>query len=167
MIGYAKLAIAGAVAVGLLFSHGMAWRYGAKLERSEINAERAQEAIEAGIAIEAAYSRKAKVEAQWQAKVSEIDKNHAKKVADNETQRLADMAALDARTLILRDPNRNAEASGNCAAPTASGSSGGDGRSGAELPAKTSQFLLSLAAEADSVTMQLSACQAILRSERE
>ena len=39
--------------------------------------------------------------------------------------------------------------------------------SGGELPRKTAEFLLSLASEADAVVIQLSACQAVLRSERE
>lgn len=139
---------------------------GTRITKAEFLQLRLQEQAEHQAAINAAWKVKADTEGKWQAKVSEIDKDRQRLRSANETQRLADLAALDARTLILRDPNRNAEASGNCAATVASGSSGSDGSSGANLPVKTAQFLLGLASEADAVTIQLSACQAILQSDR-
>jgi len=163
---YANLIIA-AILVGLTVG---AYFTGAnnreKIVRGEFSALRLQEQAEHQAAINAAWQSKADTEGKWQAKVSEIDKDRQRLRSANETQRLADLSAIYARTLILRDPNRNAEASGNCAASVASGSSGSDGGTGAELPAKTSQFLLGLASEADAVVIQLSACQAILQSDR-
>lgn len=168
MIGglYANFIIAAifvGVTVGAYFTGD---KNGATRVRAEFQALRLQEQAEHQAAINAAWQRKAHQEGVWQAKVSEIDKDRQRLRSANETQRLADLAALDARTLILRDPNRNAEASGNCAASVASGSSGSNGGAGAELPAKTAGFLLSLASEADAVVIQLSACQAILQSDR-
>jgi prophage endopeptidase len=127
------------------------------LTDERINAE-----TTAGIA--ARYREKERKQASALAAVS---KDYQKRLANVETQRLADAAALDARTLVLRGPNSTGGKScGSGAAETPPASGGRDGAQGSELPQATSRFLLGLASEADAVVHQLTACQAVLEDER-
>lgn len=115
-------------------------------------------------AITDAYRKK---EAQWQAKSAAVSAQYQKRIAANETQRLADLAALESRTLVLRDPNAAAcAASGGGTGETAAAPGGRDGAKGADLPEKTSRFLLGLANEADLLVIQLQSCQQVLIDER-
>lgn len=104
-------------------------------------------------------------EAKWAQQVAAVSKDYQRKVANAHTQRLADLAAIDARTLRLRDPGTDSQACGNSATPPSATASGRDDRSGAYLSDKAARFLLGLTAEADSVVSQLTACQQILIDE--
>lgn len=116
-------------------------------------------------ALQEAYRAK---EAKWTQSLAAVSKDYQRKVAANETQRLADIAAIDARTIRLRDPNAaDNQACGDKGAIPAASAAGHNGSAGAYLPNKTAAFLLGLATEADSVTVQLTACQAVLASERQ
>lgn len=105
-------------------------------------------------------------EAKLAQQVAAVSKDYQRKVANAHTQRLADLAAIDARTLRLRDPGTDSQACGSTAATPSATASGRDDRSGAYLSDKAARFLLGLATEADSVVTQLSACQQILIDER-
>jgi len=140
--------------------------------RAKIDAgEQAQRDLKAATEAQAAYKSlseqyRAKEQAQAQA-FAAVSAQYQKRIANNETQRLADLTAVESRALVLRDPNADPKACGNQAASTTPGASGSNGAKGADLPAKTAGFLLGLANEADAVVGQLTACQAILRSERQ
>jgi len=130
--------------------------------------QRDLQASEEARAVEKAIAERERAKEQgWQKRFVAASTDYQKRIAANETQRLADMAALDARTLILRDPNGTAGCVSGSGSEIAGSASGRNGVSGSELPAKTAGFLLSLASEADAVVGQLTACQAILRSERQ
>lgn len=102
-------------------------------------------------------------ESQWQKSLTAISTDYQGRLKTNEDT----LRTVVASNVRLRDPDTVGQACGNSAA-AASGSSGGrDGGSGSELSAKATSFLLSEASRADGLTIQLAACQAILRKERE
>lgn len=105
-------------------------------------------------------------EAKWQSQSASISKKYQRELAANETQRLADLAAIDARTLRLRDPGTDSQACGGSAPIPAASASGHNGGTGAYLSSKAAAFLLGITAEADSVVRQLTACQQVLTDER-
>lgn len=82
-------------------------------------------------------------------------------------QRVADVAAVRAGTLRLRDPNPpSIYATGNRPAETGPGAGGRDGSEGAGLSEATAEFLLALAGDADDITRQLTACQGVIIEDR-
>jgi prophage endopeptidase len=164
---YANLLIA-AIFVGTVMG---AWFHGGSTREKVVRGEYAkrdlQASEEARIAERGIAARERAKEQGWQKRFVAASTDYQKRIAANETQRMADMAALDARTLVLRDPNGSSECVPSTSGEIASSTSGRNGGAGSELPAKTAQFLLGLASEADAVVGQLTACQAILRSERQ
>ena len=107
-----------------------------------------------------------KREAEWSQRFVSASRSYQKGLANVETQRLADMAAVDARTLRLRDPGTDSQACGGGAPISAASASGHNGSEGAYLSSKAAAFLLGLTAEADSTVRQLTACQQLLIDER-
>ena len=106
-------------------------------------------------------------EENWQKQFVAASKAYQKGLANAETQKLADAAAVDAGRIRLLDPGTVGKACGDSPPSTAPSTSGRNGSEGSELSAKAAKFLLSLAGDADAVVMQLSACQQILSSERQ
>jgi cation transport regulator ChaB len=96
-----------------------------------------------------------------------VSTNYEKELSDASKLRAADIAAIRAGTLRLRDQYPASIYSlGNRSAETGPGPGGRDGPQGAELPAATSEFLLALASDADDVTRQLTACQQVIIEDR-
>lgn len=109
---------------------------------------------------------RAKEKAQAQA-IAAVSKKYQTRLANVETQKLADAAAIDARTLVLRDPSSpGVQSCGSGATGAAAGPGGRDGPEGSELSLPASRFLLALANEADGVVNQLTACQAVVEADR-
>lgn len=80
------------------------------------------------------------------------------------------IADLRAGAVRLRIPVTSASASAACGgipAEAFASAAGRDGETRAELSAEAAEFLVGLASEADEVTQQLSACQALLQADRE
>jgi prophage endopeptidase len=164
---YANIIIA-AIFVGVTVGAYIQGRAdGTRVTKAEYLQRDLQASEEARIAERGIAARERAKEQDWQKRFVAASTDYQKRIAANETQRLADMAAVDARTLILRDPNSAVQTCPDRTGEIAGSASGRDGGPGSELPPKTAQFLLSLAGEADSVVGQLTACQAILRSERQ
>lgn len=164
VIGYLVAAV---VCVGVLAGAYLKGRSdGGAIVRSEYaqrDLKAAQDYAAKEKSLQEAYRAK---EANWQERFVSASRTYQKGLASAHTQRLADIAAIDAGTLRLRDPGTDSKACGSQAASTASNSSGHHGSEGAYLSSKAAGFLLGLTAEADSVVLQLSACQQILRNER-
>jgi len=153
------------IAAGAWF-HG--YNKGADVTRAEYATRDLQAATEAQAAYARIVERHRAKEQEWQKSLTAVSAQYQKRIAANETQRLADLAAIDSRTLILRDPNASGvQACSGGSSPSAGTAAGRNGATGAELSSAASRFLLELASEADSIVGQLSACQAILRSERQ
>jgi len=108
-----------------------------------------------------------KKEARWQEKFVSASRTYQKGLASAHTQRLADIAAIDAGTLRLRDPGTDSQACGSPTAVAASGSSGHSDKKGTELSPEFTKFLLSEATRADQYTIQLNTCIDILNNERQ
>ena len=164
---YAKLAAAIVLVLAVL---GAVHRYGTyrentvRLEYQARDLKAAQDYAAKTQSLQEAYRAQ---EARWQEKFVSASRTYQKGLANAHTQRLADIAAIDAGTLRLRDPGTDNQACGSSATVAASGSSGHHGSEGAYLSSKAAQFLLGLTAEADSVVSQLTACQQVLRDERQ
>lgn len=123
-----------------------------------LNADAAKKIKEAADSARAEERSKAEKQAQistdLQAKLQE---------AENEKNRLAADVRAGKRKLSIsaRCPPRG-DPKGAVAAP----SGGRDGETRAELPVEASDFLIGLATEADNLARQLSACQAVILSDR-
>ena len=130
---------------------------------SEYRQRDLQTATEAGIAYAGIVSRYRAQEAKWQKSFSSVSTQQQK-------DRLANEKALDIALASGRLYDRNAsnpQACGGGATTVAASPSGGDAGKGSFLSESASGFLRRLANEADSVVIQLQACQAILKAERQ
>ena len=75
---------------------------------------------------------------------------------------------LHAGAFRLRDPYAaSVQPCSGATGKTATGTSGRDGSQGVELSGPASEFLLNLTGDADQVTQQLTACQAVIKSDRQ
>lgn len=82
-------------------------------------------------------------------------------------QKDAAIASLRSGTLRLRDPySPGIKTCGDPIGAIATATGGRDGGAPTQLSGETSEFLISLASEADEVVKQLQACQAIVLSDR-
>lgn len=96
-----------------------------------------------------------------------ISTDYERKLSDANKQRAADVAAVRAGTLRLRDPNpAGLRACGSIAPETGAGASGRDGAQGSELSEQATEFLFGLANDADDVARQLGSCQAVVDADR-
>lgn len=108
-----------------------------------------------------------KAEQAKAAALASIATDYERKLSDANKQRAADVAAVRAGTLRLRDPDPpGIRASGSVAPETAPGPGRGDGGAAGELSAAASGFLLDLANEADDVARQLTTCQRVVTEDR-
>lgn len=99
--------------------------------------------------------------------LSEISTNYQKDLSHAIKQRAADLAAVRAGTLRLRvQYPASIYAIGERPAETCPGAGGRDGPQGTELPATITADLLALAADADDITRQLTACQRVILEDR-
>lgn len=116
-----------------------------------------------------ASARYSKLEGQYRAQeknhaaqIAEIDKNYTEKLGNVQAKNKADLAAIAAGTLQLRDQfvcNPNMSGIGL--------SSGmGNGETGGGLRSEDAAFLISESDRADAITIQLQTCQQILLSDR-
>lgn len=163
---YARLAAALVLVLALVGSYFKGRSDGGAIVRSEYSArdlKAAQDYAAKKDALQEAYRAQ---EARWQEKFVSASRTYQKGLASAHTQRLADIAAIDAGTLRLRDPGTDSQACGSPATVAASGSSGHHGSEGAYLSSKAAQFLLGLTAECDTVVNQLTAAQQLLIEER-
>lgn len=164
---YAKLAVAAAILLALGVAVYKIDKNGYNRATAEFTAQRLQEATEANNAIARITLRYREKERAWAQQSAAVSKEYQKRIAANETQRLTDLAAIDARTLVLRDPGTSSQACRDSAPATVASPSVGNGATGTELSPAASRFLLGLASEADSVVAQLTACQAVITSDRQ
>lgn len=157
---YAKAIGAGLVVLGFLVCYAMGRSDGAKLEASEINAERAQEARENTIAIEGAYKRKAETEAKWQAAFSKAGKDFEGKLNAKDKALAAALAGKR-----LRDPYSEPKTCGDTTGKTAANPEPANA-GGTELSVEFDRFLKSEASRADKVVLKLNLCIDTLEAER-
>ena len=140
---------------------------GADHIRAEWSAQKLAEATEYAAKIKELTDRTRAQEAQSALRQAATAKQLQVEQANHETTRRAVDHRLESGELVLRD--RFAAAVSACGSGGATVARAGQpdhaGAAG-ELSAKTSGFLVGLASEADQVAAQLSACQALVRSDR-
>ena len=104
-----------------------------------------------------------KAEAEKATALAEVTKTYQEKEKDAQDQYQKNLMDLRARLLRMYDPGtRSSDATTQYAADTASSAHSCHGTTYSELSREASEFLLSLTAEADSVTRQLSLCQSTI-----
>lgn len=133
----------------------------------------ATRAMQAKIDALTASYQKATIQAQSQAEAKQqelaqqmnlIATKYEQELTNASKQHAADVAAIRAGTLRLRDNAGRA----SCPAPqTPSTSGGSDGSTGCELSQQFTEFLLSEADRADQYTRQLTACQQVIIQDRQ
>ena len=137
---------------------------GVQVTKAEWEAEKATAAIEAGKVLAAEQAKVAEFEhllANTQTKVEKVYVDKVRTV-EVEKQKLVDVARTDGLYIDASCPD-----SSN-AVPSASPGSGSDhGNTKARLSGAASEALIAIAADADEIVNQLTACQEILRNERE
>lgn len=165
MIGGPYVWMAAAI-VFLVSVGGALWKgfnLGESVTRAEYASRDLQASEEARIAERGIQDRYRAQETKWAHSFASVSSQYQKKVADHEK-------ALDIAISGSRLYDRFATHSQPCGdktASTAASASVGNGQAGTYFSSEASIFLRRLASEADSVVLQLTACQAILRSERE
>lgn len=100
-------------------------------------------------------------------RLNEISTEHLKELKNVQTQRDRDVAAARNGSLVLRLSPTGFKASPDPAGAAAAASGRCDGEARSELPREIAADLLALAYDADAVVHQLSACQAVVASDRE
>jgi hypothetical protein len=137
---------------------------GVQMTKAEWEAEKAALAIEAGKVLAAEQNKVREFEHLLANTQNRVEKVYVEKIrtVEVESQRLVDIARTDGLFI-------NATCSDNSnAMPGAAASPGGDhGGTKARLSGETAEALIAIAADADEITHQLTACQEILRNERE
>lgn len=96
------------------------------------------------------------------ASVAEQYEKEKQREIEKRDRRIADLRSDNLR---LRDPGSKNTADGKADGVT-TGTSQCDGHTGSQLSVEASEFLLRLTGEADEVVVQLTACQAVVQSDR-
>lgn len=126
-----------------------------------------QEASNAGRQIQQAQDTARKAEQLSASRLVSVSEEFQRKLSNAKRTQDADVAAVRAGTLRLRDPGTVTLCAGaDRAAEAGSGSGRCDGRAAGEFSDATAEFLLELTANADQVAEQLAACQKIVRADR-
>jgi vacuolar-type H+-ATPase subunit I/STV1 len=152
-----------AAAVTLLVVFGFGWSHGSEHVQAKWDSEKAALNAEAARQIQEAQEQVRKVEQDSVRRVAAADAKYQAVLREKKSE---ESAAIDrARTGGLRI-NAKCPSSPNAVSDSAASTSNGNGETRAELSQEAGEFLVRLAAEADRVTEQLNACQAILEEDR-
>ena len=164
------------VIIGLLVAWGASlvgvgwWQNdaGHVAERTTWQARENGELRTANATIKALQEQARKDEQTHAAALAAVSTDYERKLSDANKQRAADVAAIRAGTIRLRDPNPTGlRACGGLAAQVGAGAGRRDGPEGGELSEAAAGFLLEFASDADDVARQLTACQAVVVKDRD
>ena len=142
----------------IVFSASCGYQY-ASAQYKKIIAEKDATAAKDYSSLETKYRTQEKNHA---AQIAAIDKNYTEKLGNVQAKNKADLAAIASGTLQLRDqfvcsPNMSG---------TGASSGMDNGKTGVGLRPEDAAFLISESDRADTITIQLQACQQILSSDR-
>lgn len=152
------------------YSFGVHVEHQARLaEVSQLNADHAQAIADANQRTADAQQAARDKEAQHANDMAALDAQHTKELNDAKAAADATIADLRAGTIRLRD--RFTCNAGNAKPAGSTGQAGtsasvGDGAAAGGLQTADAEFLLREAERADEVTVQLGACQAIVKGDR-
>lgn len=110
-----------------------------------------------------------KLEQESAANMADIAAQHEKDQDNAQAQRDADIAAVVAGSLKLRDPDRAATGPADCggtASQAAASPAGGDSKAGAEFSGAATAFLLNEANRADEIVRQLNRAIDVIQTDR-
>lgn len=161
-----KLIMAGAALAALVLALFLAYNQGRKIERANWIERDNKATIEATMKLQAANERAIAAERKNAQDLADVSQTYQKELshARNETARA--VAAVRTGAIRLRDP-RQGTGDRDTVPEVGTTATGCDAAKGSELPGADAEFLVRLAGEADEVAKQLSACQAIIRKDRE
>lgn len=144
-------------------SVAIGYRYGAMQVQSKWDKEKAELNAQAAKEIEEASNRVRAIEREANARVVQTEQLYNKKLKEksNEEADALNRARTGGLFVNAKCPNAQGAVPG-----ATSDSAASDGETRVELPKEDGEFLIRLAAEADRVTEQLSACQKLLEDER-
>lgn len=108
-----------------------------------------------------------KLEQDDKADKAQIGATYDKKIADLKSQRDRDVAAAGSRALRLSIPSNCPHTDGSGPAPTGGPAASGDDPTRTYLPQQVTSDLFALADDADAIAVQLTACQAVIVSDRQ
>ena len=151
-------------AVLVICSYFYGHHTGVQVTKAEWEAEKATAAIEAGKVLAAEQAKVAELEHLLANTQNRVEKVYVDKVRTVEVERkqFIDVARTDGLFIDAACPD-----SSN-AVPSATPSPSSDhGTTKARLSGEAAEALIAIAADADEITHQLTACQEILRNERE
>ena len=137
---------------------------GVQVTKADWEAEKAAMAIEAGRVLAAEQAKVREFEHLLANTQNKVEKVYVDKIrtVEVERQQLVDVARTDGLFIDAACPDNSNPV------PSATPSAGSDhGRTKARLSGEAAEALIAIAADADEITHQLTACQEILRLERE
>lgn len=139
-------------------------RTGVQVTKAEWETEKAAAAIEAGKALDKANKEVRELEHLLANTQNRVEKVYVDKVRTVEVERkqLVDVARTDGLFIDASCSDR-----GNAMPSTTPSASSNHGGTKARLSGEAAQTLIAIAADADEIVHQLTACQEILRNERE
>ena len=159
---YLVAAIAGLVALGAAGYKG--YQLGGDHVRAEYAARDLKAQAEAAALTKDTEEKyRAQEQAHSQA-VAQIANDYEGRLTDAQRKTTIALDAIRAGGLRLRDPG--AQACGDPAPGTATATAGRNGAESGRLSGAASEFLLSEAARADAVVLQLTACQGVVTADR-
>lgn len=153
------------------------WQHSAGVDSTQAKWEsrEATQQVQAASQIKALEESARAAEQKHAADMASLATDYERKIDDAQKQRAADIAAVRAGDLRLRDPGSPiVPACPGAAAQAGPGSGGGDGSAPGGLPAaptgllsgQTSEWLVDFAADADDVARQLASCQQVITEDR-
>jgi hypothetical protein len=137
---------------------------GVQVTKAEWEAEKAAAAIEAGKVLAAEQAKVTEYEHLLANTQNRVEKVYVDKIREVQVERnsLSATARTDGLFIDAACPDNSNPV------PSAAASPGGDhGGTKARLSGEAAEALIAIAADADEITHQLTACQEILRNERE
>jgi prophage endopeptidase len=165
----AAAALVAALAGAYLYVDHRAFKRGADAAEARWQAREATELARVNVEIERLNREARAAERAHADNLAEIASKYEKDLQNAKSTRDAALAAVRAGKLVLRDPGaapcQGAGAGGPGEAPAGAGRR--DGGAGSQLSAAFTQFLVDFASEADAVVRQLTACQAVVSSDRQ
>ena len=169
LILFGVLAIAGACWYAYQTIDSKAYARG-KTETESAYQKRDNDALRAANArIQALQNERRAIEAMHAAQVNTIAETLQRSLDDEKAKRADLERRYSAGELRLRDPGAKCPAAGGGSRvpETRSGAPRGDAPAGVELSGQAAQFLFDLATNADETARRLTACQSVIRADRE
>jgi hypothetical protein len=153
-----------AIAIGCYF-YGRA--DGKAVGEGEWKSRESAELVAANAKIVALEEDRRRREQKHADEVARISTNYQRQLSDAKRKRDSDVVAVRAGDIRLFDPGTRKGACIDWGREVGAAAGGRDGGACRELSREATEFLLGLAGEADEVALQLSACQALVRADRE